>query len=263
MLVRPLVMGIVNVTPDSFSDGGQFFAADDAIAHGLTLVAEGAAVIDVGGASSRPGATPVDEATEVARVLPVVAALATHVRVSVDTTKAAVAHAAIDAGATLVNDIGASLAPVAAERGVGWVAMHMQGEPGTMQAAPHYADVVAEVTAFLATTAAAARHAGVDEIWIDPGIGFGKSAEHNWALLGALGDLVATGWPVLVGASRKAFLGSALAAADGADGQVGAHDRLEGSVATATWAALQGVAMVRAHDVGATVAALDAVGAAA
>lgn len=257
-LVQPLVMGIVNVTPDSFSDGGRFVEPAAAIAHGLALVAEGADVVDVGGESSRPGATPVDQLTELARVVPVVEALAGRVRVSVDTVKAVVAHAAVDAGASLINDISASLHEVAAERRVGWVAMHMQGEPRTMQVDPCYRDVVAEVTTSCCTAATKARAAGVEEVWIDPGIGFGKSAEHNWALLGALGDLVATGWPVVVGTSRKAFLGRALAGADGTPGQVGAHDRLEGSVATAAWAAMQGVAMVRVHDVAATVAARDA-----
>lgn len=252
-------MGIVNVTPDSFSDGGRFVDPSSAIGHGLALVAQGADIVDVGGESSRPGADPVSEAVELERVVPVVEALAPHVRVSVDTVKAGVAHAAVEAGATLINDITASLHAVAAERRAGWVAMHMQGEPRTMQANPQYRDVVAEVTTFLCATATEARAAGVGEIWIDPGIGFGKTAQHNWALLGALGELVASGWPVALGTSRKAFLGQALAGADGVDGQVGAHDRLEGSVATATWAALAGAGMVRVHDVGATVAALDAI----
>jgi dihydropteroate synthase len=255
--VRPLVMGVLNVTPDSFSDGGRFVDPEVAIAHGLELVAEGADLVDVGGESSRPGAEPVDAATEIERVVPVVQALASHVRVSVDTAKAEVAHAAIDAGADLVNDITASLWPVAAERSVGWVAMHMLGEPRTMQDAPRYDDVVTEVREFLCRRAEAARAAGIDEVWIDPGIGFGKRAEHNWALVGALDGLVATGWPVAVGTSRKGFLGALLRDADGGGAAVGADDRLEGSVGTAVLAALDGVGMVRVHDVAATVAALD------
>ena len=252
-------MGIVNVTPDSFSDGGVHLDASAAIAHGRALVAEGAHVIDVGGESTRPGAAPVGEAEELARVVPVVEALAADgVRVSIDTTKAAVAHAAVDAGATLINDVSASLHAVAAARGVGWVAMHMQGRPATMQDDPRYDDVVTDVRTFLVARADAARAAGVDEIWIDPGIGFGKTAAHNWALLAALPRLVAAGWPVAVGTSRKAFLGAALAAAHGSAEPVPVHDRLEGSVATAVRAALDGAALVRVHDVAATVGALRA-----
>lgn len=251
-------MGIVNVTPDSFSDGGLHHRPSDAIAHARRLVADGADVVDVGGESSRPGAAPVDAATEIARVLPVIEALAGTVRISIDTAKAAVAHAAIDAGATLVNDITATLAPVAAERGVGWVAMHMQGEPRTMQVAPRYDDVVAEVHRFLTDRAITARAAGVEEIWVDPGIGFGKHAAHNWALLAALPDLVAAGWPVAVGTSRKAFLGALLATVDGTDGPTPVADRLDASVATAVRAADAGAAMIRVHDVAATVAALHA-----
>jgi dihydropteroate synthase len=253
-------MGIVNVTPDSFSDGGRFVDPDRAVAHARTLVAAGADVIDVGGESSRPGAEPVDEATELARVLPVVEAMAGEVRVSVDTAKASVAHAAVDAGATLLNDITASLHDVAAQRRVGWVAMHMQGLPPTMQEAPRYRDVVEEVTAYLVDRADHARAAGVDEVWVDPGIGFGKTAEHNWALLGALPSLVGAGWPVVVGTSRKGFLGAVLGRADGSTEPAPVDDRLEGSVATAVHAAVAGAAMVRVHDVAATVAALAAVG---
>jgi dihydropteroate synthase len=217
-------------------------------------------VVDVGGESSRPGADPVDAATETARVVPVVEALAAHVRVSVDTAKPDVAHAAIDAGADLLNDITASLWPVAAERSVGWVAMHMRGEPRTMQDAPRYRDVVGEVRAFLCERAERARAAGIDEVWIDPGIGFGKRFEHNWALLAAVGELAGTGWPVAVGSSRKGFLGALLGEADGLDVPVPVDDRLEASVATAVLAARAGAAMVRVHDVATTVAALDAVG---
>ncbi len=251
-------MGVVNVTPDSFSDGGQFSGAGEAIEYARDLVRQGAAVIDIGGESSRPGARPVSEAEELARVLPVIEALAGAVRISIDTAKPGVAHAAIAAGATLVNDITASLHGVAAEHGVGWVAMHMQGGPRTMQVEPRYHDVVAEITEFLVARAEAARADGVQEIWIDPGIGFGKTVAHNWALLAAIPRLAATGWPVTVGTSRKAFLGLAAAEADGTDSPTLASDRLEGSVATAWRAAADGAAMVRVHDVAATVGALQA-----
>ncbi|MFN8017084.1 MAG: dihydropteroate synthase [Acidimicrobiales bacterium] len=256
----PLVMGILNVTPDSFSDGGRFVDHDDAVAHGLRLVAEGADLVDVGGESTRPGALPVDPATELDRVVPVVAALAAHVRVSIDTAKPEVADAAVAAGATVINDVTASLHDVAARHGVGWVAMHMQGEPRTMQASPAYGDVVAEVRAHLLARAEDARAAGVAEVWIDPGIGFGKTHEHNWALLRSLPDLCAAGVPVAIGTSRKAFLGAALAAADGTEAPAPVEQRLEGSVATAVRAAAAGAAMIRVHDVAATVAALGAAG---
>ena len=251
-------MGVVNVTPDSFSDGGRYLDPDAAVAHGLALVAEGADVVDVGGESSRPGATAVPEAEERARVVPVVAELARHVRVSVDTVKAAVAEAAIEAGATLVNDISASLWPVAAQGGVGYVAMHMQGTPATMQDDPRYDDVVAEVSEFLLARAGAAVAAGVGEVWIDPGIGFGKTDAHNLALLRALPELCTRGLPVLVGTSRKGFLGRLAADAEGRPAPVG--DRLAGSLASATWAMLAGAAMVRVHDVAATVHAATLVG---
>ncbi|HEV2068675.1 MAG TPA: dihydropteroate synthase [Acidimicrobiales bacterium] len=249
------VMGVLNVTPDSFSDGGRWTDPERAVAHGLAMVADGANVVDVGGESTRPGAEPVDEPEERRRVVPVVAALAPHVRVSIDTRKAVVAEAAVDAGATLVNDVSASLWPVAAAAGgsVGWVAMHMQGAPATMQLDPHYVDVVGEVRSFLTERAEIARSAGVDEVWIDPGIGFGKTAEHNLTLLTGLASLVETGFPVVVGTSRKGFLGVLT-------GGAGPDDRLEGSLATALWAAAQGAAMVRVHDVAATVAGMRLAG---
>ena len=203
------MMGILNVTPDSFSDGGSWFEIERAITRGHEMIAEGADIVDVGGESTRPGAEPVPVDEELARVIPVVEALAGEVRVSVDTTKEEVAAAAVDAGASLINDVSASLWPVAARRGVGWVAMHRQGTPATMQVEPHYADVVTEVSAMLVDRARRASQAGLSEVWIDPGIGFGKTVDHNLSLLGALGDLVATGYPVLVGTSRKSFLGSA------------------------------------------------------
>src|SRR5688572_4462216 len=191
-------MGVVNVTPDSFSDGGRFADHAAAIAHGLALAAEGADWVDVGGESTRPGAAPVPEAEELRRVVPVVEALAAEgLRVSIDTRKASVARAAVAAGATLLNDVGASLGSVAAELGVAWAAMHAQGEPATMQDAPSYRDVVSDVRDELVARADAARAAGVAEVWIDPGIGFGKTHQHNLALLAHLDELVATGYPVL------------------------------------------------------------------
>jgi len=271
-------MGVVNVTPDSFSDGGVYEDHDAAIAHGLQLVADGADVVDVGGESTRPGAAPVDAAEELRRVLPVVTALSPHVRVSVDTRNASTAHAAISAGASIVNDVSASLWMVAAERNVAWIAVHMQGDPRTMQQDPTYDDVVADVRSFVVERAEAALAAGVDEVWIDPGFGFGKTAAHNLALLARLDALVATGLPVCVGLSRKAFLGRVLAASDDAAARprlpgvrdepaleaftaVPPSDRVEGSLATAVWAAHQGVAMIRVHDVRATVDALTLVAA--
>ncbi len=254
----PLVMGVVNVTPDSFSDGGCFADPRDAVAHALALVAAGADVVDVGGESTRPGAEPVPFDEELRRVIPVVEALAGHVRVSIDTMKPAVAEAAVRAGATLVNDVSGSLdlAQVAATHGVGWVCMHMQGSPRTMQHRPEYRDVVTEVTTFLAEQGAAARDLGVGEVWVDPGIGFGKTMAHNLALLADLPRLVDAGFPVLVGTSRKSFLGRLLAEADGGDPTpTPVDDRLEGSIATAAWALLHGAAMVRVHDVAETVAA--------
>lgn len=250
-------MGVLNVTPDSFSDGGRWLDGDAAVAHGLAMVDEGADIVDVGGESTRPGATPVALDEELRRVLPVVEALAPHVRISIDTRKAEVAEAAVAAGAILVNDVSASLAGVAAAARpgahVGWVAMHMRGDPRTMQQAPGYDDVVAEVRRFLVERATAARAAGVDEVWIDPGIGFGKTMEHNLVLLRHLADLVDTGFPVVVGTSRKSFLGRLTGGAP-------VDDRLEASVATAAWAVDQGAAMVRVHDVRETVAAVRLLG---
>lgn len=254
-------MGIVNVTPDSFSDGGRFLDPDAAIAHGLELLAEGASVLDVGGESTRPGATFVPADEELRRVLPVVEALAGHGRVSIDTRKPEVARAAVAAGATLINDITAELWPVAADLGVGWVAMHMRGEPGTMQESPRYDDVVAEVCAFLDERASMAHAAGVQEVWVDPGIGFGKSAEHNIELLARLDRVVRLGWPVLIGTSRKTTLGRLLAASDGVEEPVPPDDRLAGSIATEVWAMHLGAGMVRAHDVRAAVQAAKVVAA--
>lgn len=255
---RPLVMGILNVTPDSFSDGGEWFDGDLAVSRGHQMIDEGADIVDVGGESTRPGAEPVDLEEELRRVVPVVEALAPHVRVSVDTTKAEVAEAAVSAGATLINDVSASLWEVAATAGVGWVAMHRKGGPVDMQVRPHFDDVVAEVSAYLVGRAALGTAAGVPEVWIDPGIGFGKTVQHNLALLAAVGGLADTGFPVLVGTSRKSFLGTLTPTADGVP--AGVDDRLAGSLATATWAMAEGARMVRVHDVAATVQAATLVG---
>jgi dihydropteroate synthase len=273
-------MGIVNVTPDSFSDGGRFVDPAAAIAHGRRLAAQGAAVVDVGGESTRPGAEPVPLHEELDRVLPVVEGLAgAGLTVSIDTRKAEVAEAAVRAGASLVNDVSASLGPVAAATGAGYVVMHMQGEPRTMQHEPSYDDVVAEVRDFLVERADAAVAAGAQQVWIDPGIGFGKTVAHNVDLLANLDVLVATGYPVLVGTSRKGMLGTLAARADragddaggggeraGGAGTVPANDRREGSLATAAWALWRGAAMVRVHEVAETVRvakAVEALGAAA
>ncbi|MCU1495665.1 MAG: dihydropteroate synthase [Acidimicrobiaceae bacterium] len=251
-------MGVVNVTPDSFFDGGRYFDPDSAIAHGLRLVAEGADLVDVGGESTRPGAEAVSEQEEMRRVLPVVEALAPHVRVSIDTTKRAVAESALERGATLLNDESRTLAECAASAGAGLVVMHMRGTPRDMQRDPRYDDVVAEVHGALAAAARAAHNAGVAEVYVDPGIGFGKTVAHNLALLRALPELVALGEPVLVGTSRKSFIGRILAP-DGAP-PLPAEERLEGSLGTAVWASAAGVAMVRVHDVLPTVQAMRLVG---
>ncbi len=264
-------MGVLNVTPDSFSDGGRYLALDAALERARAMIVEGADVIDVGGESTRPGADHVAPDVEAARVVPVIEALAGEVRLSVDTRHESVARAALAAGATIVNDVTATLWPVAAETGAGWVAMHMAGVPATMQDAPSYRDVVAEVLEFLVARAEAATAGGVAEVWIDPGFGFGKSLAHNLELLAQLDRFVATGWPVVVGTSRKASLGILTAASDarvngagtnGADPQRATppDDRLEASVATATWAMACGVDMVRVHDVRAHVHAAQVVG---
>ena len=258
-MAAPQVMGIVNVTPDSFSDGGRLESAEAAVAHGLRLAEQGADILDVGGESTRPGADPVSEANEIARVLPVVEGLraAWPGPISVDTMKPAVARAAVAAGATMWNDVTAlGVAPdsleVAAALGCDVVLMHMQGEPRTMQAAPRYHDVVAEVTAWLAARAEAAMAAGVarERIRLDPGIGFGKTAPHNLALTANLDRLVALGFPVLYGASRKRTIQSIdPTATDPAD-------RLGGSLALALEAARRGASIIRVHDVRETVQAL-------
>lgn len=257
-------MGVVNVTPDSFSDGGRFLDHDAAIAHARAIVAQGADWVDVGGESTRPRAQPVPADEEQRRVIPVVRALAADgVAVSIDTRKADVARAAVAAGARMVNDVSATLGEVAAETGAAFVAMHMLGDPRTMQDEPRYDDVVAHVRDFLAERADAARAAGVAQVWIDPGIGFGKTLAHNLDLLANLDVLVATGYPVLVGTSRKTMLGTLEGRADPGGATPPTSDRLEGSVATAVWSLRCGAAMVRVHDVAATVRALEAVDAVA
>lgn len=256
-------MGVLNVTPDSFSDGGKWSDTESAVERGRALISEGAAVVDVGGESTRPGADPVSVAEERDRVIPVIGALAAEahgagVRISIDTRHAEVATAACAAGADIINDVSASLDAVAAECGAGWVAMHMRGKPRTMQEDPRYDDVVHDVLGELVAAHDRAKAAGVGEIWIDPGIGFGKTFEDNWTLLAALDRFVNTGIAVAVGTSRKGFLGAAMAAADGAEVPTPPLDRLEGSVSTALWAATMGVAMIRVHDVAATSRALRA-----
>ncbi|MCR5877967.1 dihydropteroate synthase [Phenylobacterium sp. J367] len=253
-------MGVTNVTPDSFSDGGRWSAPADALAHARRLISDGADMIDVGGESTRPGADPVPEAEEIARVVPLIRALAeeTDVPISIDTMKPAVARAAMAAGATLWNDVTAlRYAPdaldTAAELGCDVVLMHMQGDPRTMQAEPHYDDVAGEVADFLAARAEAAVAAGVARarIWLDPGVGFGKHmTQHNLPLLARLDQVVAIGFPVLLGVSRKSFIG----AVDG--GGRPPEARLGGSIAAALAGAAAGVAAVRVHDVRETVQAL-------
>jgi dihydropteroate synthase len=243
-------MGIVNVTPDSFSDAGLFLDPDAAIEHGLRLADEGAGILDVGGESTRPGAEPVPEQEEIDRVLPVVEALAGAGRsVSIDTTKLEVARAALGAGATLVNDVSAfrfapDMAGLVASAGVDCCLMHMLGEPRTMQADPRYEDVVSEVKAFLEERLAFATAEGVPEerIWLDPGIGFGKTVEHNLELLRRLDEIVAIGRPVVVGTSRKSFLGKL--AGGRAEGE-----RLPGTIATNVLALERGASVFRVHDV--------------
>lgn len=252
---RPtMVMGILNVTPDSFSDGGRYLAFESAVARGLEMVKQGADLLDVGGESTRPGAEMVTEAEEMRRVLPVIEALATRVDVpiSIDTVKPAVARAALAAGASVVNDIAANrtdeaMWQVVAATGAGYVAMHMQGSPQTMQQSPEYDDVVAEVRAFFQDRLERLEAAGVKsgQVVLDVGIGFGKTLEHNLQLLAGARDFSMLQRPMLLGASRKSFLGSLLGVDSG--------QRLAGSLGCAAWAVNAGVQMLRVHDVTETV----------
>jgi len=259
---RPVVVGVLNVTPDSFSDGGRYTRLDDAVAHGVLMRAQGAALVDIGGESTRPGAERIDAATERGRVLPVIRDLtAAGVPVSVDTTRASVASAALEAGAVVVNDVSggladADMAKVVAEADVPWVLMHWRGHSRVMAELAVYRDVVAEVRDELRARVDAAVDGGVrpDQLIVDPGLGFAKNAGHNWRLSAHLGTLVAMGYPVLFGASRKSYLGRLLA---GPDGQPRPVDRREAAtLATSLLAAQAGVWGLRVHDVEATVDAL-------
>jgi dihydropteroate synthase len=255
---RPaLVMGIVNVTPDSFFDGGRFLDAEAAVAHALQLVEQGAEIVDVGGESTRPGALPVDESEELRRVLPVIKQLAGRIKVpiSIDTAKPGVARAALAAGASIVNDVAANRADDGlwrrvAETRAGYVCMHAQGTPQTMQASPAYTDVVREVGEFFFERIQRLSDCGVgrDQIILDPGIGFGKTVEHNLQLLGAAGSYTGLERPVLLGVSRKSFIGKLLGAELTA--------RLPGALACACLAVAAGVQIIRAHDVAETVQAI-------
>jgi dihydropteroate synthase len=260
-LDQPVVMGILNVTPDSFADGGRHASLPAAVAHGERMAAEGARIIDVGGESTRPGADEVPADEELRRVIPVIERLAATlgVPVSIDTRKPAVMRAAISAGASMVNDVAALTAAGAieavADSGVGLCLMHMQGSPPTMQQEPRYADVLSEVRGFLRERVARCLGAGIghERIAIDPGFGFGKTLAHNLALMRGLPQIAADGLPVLVGLSRKRMIAEMTGS--------GSDDRLAGSLALATLAALNGARIVRAHDVGPTVAALRIVSA--
>ncbi len=265
------LMGIVNVTPDSFSDGGLFLDASAAVAHGRELAAQGADILDIGGESTRPGAEPVGEAEELRRVLPVIEGLAgardadAQTQLSIDTSKAAVARAALAAGATLVNDVSAfradpEMAEVVAGRGADCCLMHMLGEPRTMQRDPRYADVVDDVKAFLEERLRFATDAGVAEerIMLDPGIGFGKTLQHNLDLLRRLDELKTLGRPLVVGTSRKSFLGRLLADAQGQSEPAEVGERLPGTIATSVMAYERGGSIFRVHDVAPVRAALVA-----
>jgi dihydropteroate synthase len=262
---RCLVMGVLNVTPDSFSDGGCFADPDDAVRHGLAMAAAGADYVDVGGESTRPGADRVDAGEECRRVVPVVRELAAAgIRVSVDTTRAEVAEAALAAGAVMVNDVSGGLADegmaaLVADAGVPWVLMHWRGHSREMYAAARYGDVVTEVAAELTARVEDVVAAGVapDRLVIDPGLGFAKNADHNWALLAGLDRIVGLGLPVLVGASRKTFLGRLLAAPDGTPRR--AEERDAATLATTVLAAQAGVWGVRVHDAAASVDAVRTV----
>jgi dihydropteroate synthase len=249
-------MGVLNVTPDSFSDGGEWFSFEDAVAHGRELAGQGAAILDVGGESTRPGAEPVSEDEELRRVIGVIEALDGAAQISIDTSKLTVAEAALDAGATYVNDVTAfraapEIAALVADRGVECCLMHMLGEPRTMQHDPRYGDVVDDVKSFLAERAAFAIGEGIaeDRIAVDPGIGFGKTVEHNLELLRRLDEIVALGFEVVIGTSRKSFLGKLT-------GREDPHDRVAATLATTVLALERGATVFRVHDVAPTADAL-------
>jgi dihydropteroate synthase len=254
---RPIrIMGVLNVTPDSFSDGGEWFSFDDAVAHGRGMAAQGAAILDVGGESTRPGADPVSQDEEMRRVVPVVEALGGAAQISIDTSKVAVARAALDAGATYVNDVTAfradpAIAGLVAERGCECCLMHMLGEPRTMQDDPRYDDVVDDIKAFLSERVAFAVGEGIaeDRIAVDPGIGFGKTIEHNLELLRRLDEIAALGFEVVIGTSRKSFLGRLT-------GRDDPHDRVAATLATTVLAFERGATVFRVHDVAETADAL-------
>ena len=253
----PLVMGILNTTPDSFSDGGSWGTIDRAVARAQQMIAEGAHIIDIGGESSRPGAEPVSQTEELQRVIPVIERLAGTCVMSIDTTKPEVADNALHAGAHVVNDITASLDEVAGAHKAGWMAMHMQGEPRSMQDNPSYDDVVGEIHTSLAEYSRRGEAAGVPKIWLDPGIGFGKTTNHNLNLLRDLKKLTNVGPGLIVGVSRKRLIGQIHALSDGlSTGKtVEVGDRLEGSILAAVWSWRAGAHIVRVHDVRAAVAA--------
>lgn len=263
-LDRPRLMGVLNLTPDSFSDGGRYADTDTAVNHGLAMARQGADLIDVGGESTRPGAKRIAPADQIERVVPVIRALREEldrshpqVTISIDTTRVHVAEAAVEAGAGIINDISAGeedeqMLPFAAGRRLPIILMHKQGEPGTMQADPTYQDVVAEVRDYLLDRADAARQAGLsrERIVLDPGIGFGKTTEHNLALLRDVGQLVETGCPILIGASRKRFIGEV-------GGGAAVDQRLAGTCAVSIHCFLRGVRLLRVHDVAENRQALD------
>lgn len=264
-------MGVVNVTPDSFVGEVRTPTVDGALARCHQLAAEGASIIDIGGESTRPGSSSIPLDEELARVMPVIEGLAREldstVQISIDTQKEEVARAAVAAGAHIINDMSSRLGQVAGELGVGYVAAHMLESPETMQHNPSYVDVLADVLSEVAAAGQAALDAGASDVWIDPGIGFGKTIEHNLTLIAHVDRFVATGLPVLVGVSRKGFLGRLHTASDTGVAlteatATGTEDRLEASVAMAAWSAALGVEMVRVHDVSATVQALKVVAAA-
>ena len=253
----PLVVGVLNTTPDSFSDGGRWGTVERAVAHAEQMLRFGADIIDIGGESSRPGAGSVARDVELQRTIPVIEALAGRCVMSIDTAKPEVAEAAIAAGAHIVNDITASLEEVAAAGNAGWIAMHMQGEPRTMQDDPIYDDVLAEVGAGLRGAAVRGRNAGVEHLWLDPGIGFGKTTAHILTLLHDLNDLAdIVGERLLIGVSRKRFVGEIHSISDQNNARVDTNDRREGSMVCSVWSWLRGAHMVRVHDV--RVAALAA-----